>query len=103
MPLESPRDLRFEGANAPEHRRPRAPDGSRDFALFVFPGPPIPHPSYNNFPAFRGIRPASRSASRRSPVLFFRAKTRGFVKVQGDPHSATFVNQNRETALQMSR
>ena len=67
MPLESPRDLRFEGANAPEHRRPRASDGSRDFALFVFP---IPHPSYNNFPAFRGTRPASRSASRRRGYLF---------------------------------
>ena len=33
---ESPRDLRFEGANAPEHRRPRAPNGSQDFALSAF-------------------------------------------------------------------
>ena len=32
MSLESPRDLRFEGANAPEDRRPRAPNGSTDFA-----------------------------------------------------------------------
>ena len=48
------------------------------------------------------------SGRRRDPAaaggaIFFRAKTRGFVKVQGDPHSANFVNQNRETALQMSR
>ena len=27
----------------------------------------------------------------------------GPVKVQGDPHSANFACQNRETALQMSR
>ena len=31
MSLESPRELRFEGANAPGHRRPRAPNGSTVF------------------------------------------------------------------------
>ena len=49
MSLESPRDLRFEGANAPEHRRPRAPSGSKDFALFQ--KVPEPHMAPSPLPA----------------------------------------------------
>ncbi len=39
------------------------------------------------------------------PLCFFcfPARNQGFVQVQGDPHSADFVNQNCQTALQTSR
>ena len=35
--------------------------------------------------------------------LPFSRENPGSVKVEGDPHPANFVNQNRETALQMKR
>ena len=136
MSLESPRDLHFEGANAPEHRPPRASHGSRishfflpgDFAfslqqLLSFSRDPAGVPIRQSqeglfsegapfsraaiFPAGAKGRPRvdfpTETRHHVSQWYHFSRGTRVSVKVQGDPHSANFVNQNSQTALQTSR
>ena len=71
---------------------PRAPDGTR--ISHFFRG------------AARRIARAERPGGSPAQIFHFPhfpGRRPGFAKVQGDPHSANFACQNRETALQMSR
>ncbi len=71
MSLQSPRHLRFEGANAPEHRGPRA--SKWEPGLRTFPRPAISHSSYNNFAPFPRDPAGVPIRETQGPYLFPRA------------------------------